>query len=138
MTATILLDTCAVIWIMEDKPLAPAAIEAIDAAGHQGLPLMVSPITGWELGLAFSLGRLRSPLHLEEYLRRVHAIPGLKAAPLTAEILLRSSFLPGRVHKDPADRIIAATAREFGYTVMTRDRALLDYAAEGHLRAVEC
>jgi PIN domain nuclease of toxin-antitoxin system len=51
---------------------------------------------------------------------------------------MESSFLPGKFPKDPADRIIAATAREHGYTVVTRDRALLDYAEQGYLSAVEC
>jgi PIN domain nuclease of toxin-antitoxin system len=53
-------------------------------------------------------------------------------------VLLDSSFLPGTFHGDPADRIIAATAREHGFTVMTRDRLLLAYAAEGHLAALAC
>jgi len=59
-------------------------------------------------------------------------------ARLSAEILLDSSFLPGAPPRDPADRIIAATAREHGYTVMTRDATLLAYAREGYLSAVEC
>jgi len=52
--------------------------------------------------------------------------------------LMESSLLPGTLHSDPADRIIAATAREYGFTVMTRDRGLLAYANEGHMSAVEC
>jgi PIN domain nuclease of toxin-antitoxin system len=63
---------------------------------------------------------------------------GLKWAPLTPEVLIDSSFLPGTIHGDPADRILAATARAFGYRLMTRDRALLAYAEAGHLQAVAC
>jgi PIN domain nuclease of toxin-antitoxin system len=59
-------------------------------------------------------------------------------AELSAKILMESSFLPGDLHFDPADRIISATAREFGFAVMTRDRALLDYAKQGYLSAIEC
>jgi PIN domain nuclease of toxin-antitoxin system len=47
-------------------------------------------------------------------------------------------FLPGALPADPADRIIAATAREYGFAVMTRDRALLAYADQGSLSAVTC
>jgi PIN domain nuclease of toxin-antitoxin system len=54
------------------------------------------------------------------------------------ELLLLSSFLPGSPPTDPADRIIAATAREYGYTLMTRDSRLLAYAEEGHIRALAC
>ena len=57
---------------------------------------------------------------------------------MPAELLIESQSLPGDIHKDPYDRIIAATAREYGYTVMTRDRALLDYAAQGYLSALAC
>ncbi|MFZ5739720.1 MAG: PIN domain-containing protein [Pseudomonadota bacterium] len=48
------------------------------------------------------------------------------------------SFLPGFPHRDPADRIIAATAREYGYRLITRDRSLLAYAREGHIQALSC
>jgi len=46
--------------------------------------------------------------------------------------------LPGKPPKDPTRRIIAATARELGATLMTRDRALLDYGAQGHVAVLEC
>jgi PIN domain nuclease of toxin-antitoxin system len=52
--------------------------------------------------------------------------------------LIASSFLPGRPPRDPADRIIAATARDYGCTLMTRDRALLDYGEQGHIRVLAC
>ena len=57
---------------------------------------------------------------------------------LTPSLLMESSFLPGSIRGDPADRIIAATARECGYTVVTRDRALLDYGREGYLSVLPC
>jgi PIN domain nuclease of toxin-antitoxin system len=53
-------------------------------------------------------------------------------------MLLQSCFLPGSPPREPSDRIIAATAREYGFTVMTRDKALLDYGREGHLSVLEC
>jgi predicted nucleic acid-binding protein len=53
-------------------------------------------------------------------------------------ILLASTALPGLPPADPADRIIAATARIQGHVIVTRDRKLLDYAQEGHTRAIAC
>jgi PIN domain nuclease of toxin-antitoxin system len=53
-------------------------------------------------------------------------------------VLIASSFLPDIAVKDPADRILVATARELGLTLMTRDRALLAYAEAGHVKAVGC
>ena len=54
------------------------------------------------------------------------------------DILIGSSFLPGKPPRDPADRILAVTAREYGYQLVTRDRPLLDYADQGHIRALAC
>jgi predicted nucleic acid-binding protein len=65
-------------------------------------------------------------------------LPGVRLAEMPVWLLLGTSFLPGNPPSDLADRIIAATAREYGYTVMTRDRALLDYAQDGHLGVLEC
>jgi PIN domain nuclease of toxin-antitoxin system len=52
--------------------------------------------------------------------------------------LIASSFLPADSLRDPADKIMVATAREQGLTLMTRDRMILDYAAKGHVSALAC
>jgi PIN domain nuclease of toxin-antitoxin system len=65
-------------------------------------------------------------------------LSGLAQAEMSAGLLIESQSLPGDIHKDPYDRIIAATAREYGYTVMTRDRALLDYGGQGYLSVMPC
>jgi PIN domain nuclease of toxin-antitoxin system len=57
---------------------------------------------------------------------------------MSPELLIAASFLPGKPPRDPADRIIAATARDLGATLITRDRVLLDYGAQGHLSVVAC
>jgi len=135
---TVLLDTCAAIWIMEDEWLQPKAVDAIDEAYDRGERVLVSPITGWEIGLASMRGRFKSRYAPHRWLELLLARPEVAVAALPAHVLLESSFLPGKLNRDPADRIIAATAREFGYTVMTRDRGLLDYGREGYLSVLEC
>ena len=137
MTVQLLLDTNAAIFAVENQ-LKPAAFERLTQEFENARLVLISPITGWELGLLFSRGRLRSSVQPREYLRRLTTLPGVGLAPLTADILLDFSFLPGDAPRDPADRIITATARELGYQLMTRDAALLAYAREGHLSAVEC
>jgi predicted nucleic acid-binding protein len=57
---------------------------------------------------------------------------------LTAETLIDSWSLPSPLHNDPADRVILATARAMDAPVMTRDKRILNYAAEGHVRAIPC
>lgn len=137
MNVQLLLDTNAAIFAVEGT-LTPAAAALLTEKFRDGEAVLLSPITGWEFGLLFSRGRLRAAIRPREYLRRLTSMPGVAMAPLSAEILLDSSFLPGAPPRDPADRIIAATAREHGYTVMTRDAVLLAYAREGYLSAVEC
>jgi PIN domain nuclease of toxin-antitoxin system len=57
---------------------------------------------------------------------------------MPADLLIASSFLPGKPPRDPVDRIIAATARELGATLVTRDRMLLDYGEQGHVKIIAC
>lgn len=134
----LLLDTCAAIWLAADAPLAQAALDAIAGTVETGLPLQVSPVTAWEIGLMARKGRFRAALSPQRWFEQLCAIPGVAVCDLSAGILLDSSFLPGEFHGDPADRMMAATARALGFTLLTRDRALLDYAAEGHLAALAC
>ena len=57
--------------------------------------------------------------------------PGLRLLPLTPEIAVESSRLPGAIHADPVDRMIVATARSLGGVLVSCDRQLLDYGAQG-------
>jgi PIN domain nuclease of toxin-antitoxin system len=134
----LLLDTCAAIWLAADAPLAQGALDAIAAAAEAGLPLRVSPVTAWEIGLLARKGRFRASISPQRWFEQLCAVPGVALCDLSAEILLNSSFLPGEFHGDPADRMMAAMARDFGFTLLTRDRLLLAYAAEGHLAALAC
>lgn len=133
----VLLDTCAALWIEDEGRFLPSAEEELQAAQRNGEPVYLSPISAWEIGLLISRGRLAlaAPPHLWF---RAFFETGFRLAELTPEVLIESSFLPGPPLRDPADRIIAATARAFGYRVMTRDRLLLDFAAAGHIQAIPC
>lgn len=137
MTRPILLDTCAALWIVADE-ISQATTEVLADALAAGLPTYVSPITAWEIGTLARKGRFKSNYAPQRWFEVLMSTPNTLLAGLTPRVLLESSFLPGNLHKDPADRIIAATAREYGFTVMTRDKPLLDYAKEGYLSAIEC
>lgn len=133
----LLLDTCAAMWIVSGE-ITRAVAEALTETRNAGLMIYVSPITAWEVGILSRKGRFRSSFTAQRWFEHLMRAPSTALAPLTPDILLESSFLPGRLNDDPADRIIAATARECRYTVMTRDRALLDYGSEGYLSVLEC
>ncbi len=125
-------------WLAEEARIAPTAIAAVEDALERSAVLRVSPISAWEIGNLGRKGRLRTAKRAEVWFDDFMARPGVEIAPMPVSILIGSSFLPGSPPADPADRIIAATAREFGYTIVTRDRALLAYAGAGHINAIEC
>ena len=74
----------------------------------------------------------------ERWFQRLLAIPGVRLADLSPDILIASSFLPGDPPRDPADRIILATARDLGVTLITRDRLLLAYGENGQVNTIAC
>jgi PIN domain nuclease of toxin-antitoxin system len=133
----ILLDTCALIWIMNKGPVLPAALSAIEGAARAG-ELYASPVSAWEIGILVTRRRLVLDVSAEVYVDRAFSRPGVRIAALTPEIAVRSSHLPGTLHGDPADRMLIATAMLMGLKLMTRDRRILDYAAQGHLSAMAC
>jgi PIN domain nuclease of toxin-antitoxin system len=134
----LLWDTCTAIWIYEKARLSQAALEAMGAAYREGVPSYISPITAWEVGLLTAHGRLQLLIRPERWFSNLFEVPGVLLAEMSPDLLIASSSLPGKPPKDPTDRIIAATARELGATLITRDRALLDYGAQGHAAVLEC
>ncbi|MEA2899225.1 MAG: hypothetical protein QOJ84_4840 [Bradyrhizobium sp.] len=138
MDIPLLLDTCAAIWITEEEPFSRDAFSALQRAREAGEPIYVSPITAWEIGLLVARGRLNLLMAPHRWFEHLLQAPGLQLAEMPPDILISSSFLPGKPPNDPADRIFIATAREYGYRLVTRDRPLLEYAREGHIQALAC
>ncbi len=134
----ILLDTCAAIWVVEDARLAQPAIDLLAAAADAEIPIYVSPISAWEVGLLVARARLKLLITPQRWFQQLLEAPGVRLADMSPELLIASSFLPGEPPRDPADRIIVATARDYGATLMTRDRALLEYGEQGHIRVEKC
>ena len=134
----LLWDTHAAIWIYQKARLSQAALDALRAAHREGVPSYVSPITAWEVGMLVSRGRLQLLIRPERWFANLFDTPGVRLADMSPDVLIASSYLPGKPPNDPTDRIIAATARELGATLITRDRALLDYGKQGHVSVVGC
>ena len=138
MTARLLLDTCAIIWITTREPLGSAAREAMALAFAANERVGISPISAWELGLLGSKDLVATSRSATSMFSEMLATPGIKIEPLSHDILIESSFLPGTLHRDPADRILVATARMLNLILVTRDRAILDYAEQGYVRVLAC
>ncbi len=133
----LLLDTHTIVWLQAGDDMDHAAISHIDQLASIG-GVLVSPISAWELGLLVSKSRLSLDLPPVAWFERVLALPGIKMVPLSATAAIGSSFLPEPFHKDVADRLLVATARELSVPIVTRDRKILAYAAAGHLQAIPC
>jgi PIN domain nuclease of toxin-antitoxin system len=122
---------------MNGDRMAPASREAITAAQAAGA-VHVSPITAWEIATLAACGRLTMRLSPEAWFRALLAQPGVALAPMPPDVLIASATLPGTPPRDPADRIIAATARTFGQAIVTRDGELVPYGRAGHIEVIEC
>lgn len=122
----------------EKARLEAEAVAAMRAtADGEGLTY-ISAISAWEIGMLTAHGRLQLLIRPERWFANLLDAPGVQLADISADLLIASSYLPGKPPKDPADRILAATARELGATLITRDRALLDYGKQGHVAVLEC
>ena len=131
-----LLDTCAALWIANGDPLREPGASALAEAGDG--PVFVSPMTAWEISMLAAKGRIALALDPGIWFSRLCALPGVALAGMPPSVLISSSGLPGVPPADPVDRVLAATARTFGYALVTRDRRLSEYADAGHLRVVGC
>jgi PIN domain nuclease of toxin-antitoxin system len=134
----LLLDTCAAIWLTNADTISDEATAVLQQSYDSGDFVYVSPITAWKLGLLAARGRLSLLMTPQRWFERLLEAPGLRLCEMPPNVLIASSFLPGALPRDPADRIMAATAREYGYKLVTRDRPLLDYAKQGHIQALAC
>lgn len=121
----ILLDTHALIWMDIDDPLLGKKSRGLIAAAWTLGELAVSAMSFWECALLHSRGRLSLPQPPGVWRRELlHA--GLNEWPLSGDIGILAHSLEG-LHKDPADRFIAATAIFHGAALMTADERLLGW-----------
>ncbi len=133
----LLLDTCAIIWLMNGVELDQDAVSLIDNAA-KAEQVFVSPVTAWEIALLSRKGKIATTMAAIEWYERVVDLPGIQELPLNASIMTASVELPGVLHRDPADRMLIASARSNDLTLVTRDQAILAYAEKGFVKALAC
>lgn len=131
-----LLDTHIWVWLLSGRPNLRTSVLTLIKEASETDALFLSPISMWEVALKNSRGNLTLTLPIREWLARASTLPGLSLAPITPAIAASSAEFPAEFHGDPADRIIAATARNEGFTLITHDKRLLDLSKRGFFRAV--
>jgi PIN domain nuclease of toxin-antitoxin system len=120
-----LLDTHILLWWLEAQgKLSKGQEDIIEQAGAEH-PLLISNITLWEIATLNKLGRIRLRLPLRDWLERAAAPPLVERVAISPAVAAEVAALPPGFHRDPADRIIIATARVRGATLLTCDQRIV-------------
>ena len=127
-----LLDTHVLIWALADPNQIPPRCRRLllDAANH---PLGVHSISLWEIATKVAGGKLSLDKPIRDWIAAATRPPFVEILPLDAAVAVESAQLPGGFHKDPADRMIVATARIHGLILLTKDQLIRDYT---HVRTM--
>ncbi|MHB1959388.1 MAG: type II toxin-antitoxin system VapC family toxin [Acidobacteriaceae bacterium] len=123
----VLLDTH--IWIRLQSgalTLSRAALNAIDAATAVR-SVFVPLISVWEIAMLTTKKRLQFDRPVRRWVEEALDKPGLELLPFTTDIAIEAALLPEPMHKDPADRIIVASARVERLTLITCDKLMLSF-----------
>ena len=121
----ILLDTCALLYLAaEPERLSSGALELVASPDQL---VHCSPIVAAELACLQERQRIHLPQHWKKWFRTQADRNGWNIIPISLEIIEEAYSLPEPIHRDPADRLIIATARLENLTIITTDRLILDY-----------
>lgn len=121
----VLLDTHVLVWMVSTpaKISREAARQIRKAQREDGCA--IASFTLWELGLLFQRNRLRGMGTVETSIREILEKSRVRVVEITPEIVALAVSFPDTYPKDPGDRLIGATARAFGMTLITQDERIL-------------
>jgi PIN domain nuclease of toxin-antitoxin system len=123
----IVLDTHALLWwALDPDQLSKRASDLVAQMERRGG--FASSISVWELGVKIQRGKLALGIDIEEFARRVRMSGVVEILPVDATVWLRALALDWE-HRDPADRVIVATALLNDLPVLTKDETI--HAFEG-------
>ena len=129
----LILDTHILIWYVEGINLSESQVALIDQMRDKA-SLYISAISIWEIALLVSRERIALSIDLDQWIQKATSITGLTLLDLSISILTQSCTLSNYEHKDPADRMIIASARSINAHLMTCDQKIIDYADKGYLK----
>jgi PIN domain nuclease of toxin-antitoxin system len=134
----ILLDTHYFLWMMEGHEKVsknPSLLKEISKRIAMR-EILVSEISLWEIAMLQSKGRIQISEPLESWLEKSINAPGIRAINLSPKIIAESVNLPGDFHSDPSDRLIVASARVYGATLVTQDQQIKKYGKNGYIKVL--
>lgn len=122
------LDTHVLVWWVDDPTkLSTKVKKIIETALKKEEVILASSISVWEIYMLVKKGRLSFSIDLEVWFENLEQLSFLQFVPVDNRIAAKSVTLPEPFHNDPADRIIIATAREYGAKLITSDKRILNY-----------
>jgi PIN domain nuclease of toxin-antitoxin system len=126
---SLLLDTHIALWWLEGGDrLTAKQRRAAAAAEHGNEKLHIADVTLWEIAMLADRGRITLPQGVAAFLEELESNSRLEVVPITGAIALDAVRLGNSFPSDPADRLIAATARVHGHTLVTADRRVREAA----------
>lgn len=121
----ILADTHVVLWLaLEPDQLSANALRALTEARENSGGVAIAGISLWEIAVAVSRGKVLLETQLSEFLRFVEE--AYRVIPVTGEIAERGAQFSKDYPRDPADKLIGATALVHGLQLVTRDEPIRD------------
>jgi PIN domain nuclease of toxin-antitoxin system len=129
----VVFDTHVFIWHMFADPQLSLKFQKNMERYQNDHPVLLSPMTLWEVGMLSQKGRILLEMDCLDWVEQSLLDPGFELAPLTPQIAVMSSFLPGNFHGDPVDRILVATALNNHAVLVTCDEKILEYGEQNIL-----
>lgn len=123
----ILLDTHAWLWWVQDPDRIPTSLRRRIQEEEEAGGILVSVVSVWEIALKCSIGQLELPMDVKSWIAVAQSYPGIRMLPLSSEVALESTLLPGTFHQDPADRFLVALSRVRNIPIATADRKIRAY-----------
>jgi PIN domain nuclease of toxin-antitoxin system len=125
VTDRLLLDTHVALWLDSgDDRLRASTRALIDDCWQDGGTILLSAVTAWEIALLVDTGRIDLDIPVEAWINRFLGRPGIEAVPLSHRAACRSYQLHHLEHRDPADRLLIATAIELACPLVTYDERI--------------
>ena len=123
-----ILDTCALLWLADKSATSKISLTTLELINNSPL-VYVSAISGFEIGVKVGVGKLILPVSAAKWFDTVLSFHHLELIDLDLDICLKATELP-KIHKDPCDRFIIASALKLEIPVVTSDARFKDYGVE--------
>lgn len=136
MNNLLVLDTHILLWSLLNPEELPEDIKRQISQAQENQQLLVSSISIWEIAMLAVKKRINIYEPIRDFLESITNIKGLVIKDISVEIASESVMLTDNFHGDPADRIIVATTKVYGATLVTRDQKILQWASLGNIKSL--